>query len=138
MLQRRRRASRRRDRFGYHVADPERYGVVEFDEDGRAIVDRGKAAQARNRNYAVTGLYFYDERVLEFAAALKPSPRGELEITDLNRLYLERGELTVELMGRGFAWLDTGTQDSLLEAAEFVRPWKSARASRSPARRKSR
>ena len=106
--------------FAYHVTDPERYGVVAFDATGRAtsIEEKPKAPKS---NWAVTGLYFYDERVSQFARSLKPSPRGELEITDLNRLYLERGELSVERLGRGFAWLDTGTPDSLVEAAEFIR-----------------
>ncbi len=106
--------------FAYHVQDPERYGVVEFDAEGRALSIEEKPAKPRS-SWAVTGLYFYDSRAPEFAASLEPSARGELEITDLNRLYLERGDLVVEKMGRGFAWLDTGTPDSLLEAAEFVR-----------------
>ena len=105
--------------FAYHVADPERYGVVSFDDRGRAVEIVEKPPQPKS-NWAVTGLYFYDGKAADYAAALKPSPRGELEITDLNRIYLERGELSVELMGRGYAWLDTGTPDSLLEAAEFV------------------
>ena len=105
--------------FAYHVKDPERYGVVHFDDDGKAIGIEEKPAQPKS-NYAVTGLYFYDSRVVEFASNLEPSPRGELEITDINRLYLEADALQVELMGRGAAWLDTGTHDSLLEAAQFV------------------
>lgn len=106
--------------FGYHVTDPERYGVVEFDADMKAISIEEKPQNPRS-NWAVTGLYFYDEEVIDIAASLKPSPRGELEITDVNRAYLQRGQLSVEVMGRGYAWLDTGTPDSLIEAAEFVR-----------------
>jgi glucose-1-phosphate thymidylyltransferase len=106
--------------FSYRVEDPERYGVVELGEHGRAISLEEKPATPRS-NLAVTGVYFYDNRVVDYAAALKPSHRGELEITDLNRLYMEAGDLYVEQMGRGYAWLDTGTHDSLLEASEFVR-----------------
>ncbi|WP_427026023.1 glucose-1-phosphate thymidylyltransferase RfbA [Aureimonas ureilytica] len=106
--------------FAYHVNDPERYGVVAFDGAGRATSIEEKPLKPAS-NWAVTGLYFYDGRASEFARSLKPSPRGELEITDLNRLYLDEGTLSVECMGRGFAWLDTGTPDSLLQAAEFVR-----------------
>ncbi|MEO1491840.1 MAG: glucose-1-phosphate thymidylyltransferase RfbA [Pseudomonadota bacterium] len=106
--------------FGYQVADPERYGVVEFDKAGRAISVEEKPAKPRS-NYAVTGLYFFDGRAPELARAITPSPRGELEITSLISQYLEEGSLTVELMGRGFAWLDTGTHDSLMEAGDFIR-----------------
>jgi len=106
--------------FSYHVPDPERYGVVEFGEGGKAISLEEKPEQPKS-HHAVTGLYFYDNKVVEYARNLKPSPRGELEITDLNRLYMEAGNLYVEKMGRGYAWLDTGTHDSLLEASEFVR-----------------
>ena len=106
--------------FGYRVADPSAYGVVEFDDTGKAISLEEKPQQPKS-NYAIPGLYFYDADVVDLARSLKPSTRGELEITDLNRLYLERGDLKVELLSRGTAWLDTGTHDSLIEAAEFVR-----------------
>jgi glucose-1-phosphate thymidylyltransferase len=105
--------------FAYYVNDPERYGIVEFDQKGRAVLIEEKPKKPRS-NWAVTGLYFYDEQAVDIAASLKPSARGELEITDVNRAYLERGQLHVERMGRGFAWFDMGTQDSLLEAAAFV------------------
>jgi len=106
--------------FGYAVRDPERYGVVEFDRQRRAVSIEEKPAQPKS-HYAVTGLYFYDNTVVDIAREIRPSPRGELEITDLNRRYLEAGRLRVELMGRGYAWLDTGTHDSLLDAANFIR-----------------
>ncbi len=105
--------------FGYHVTDPERFGVVEFDDAGKAISIEEKPVQPRS-NYAVTGLYFYDNDVIDIARNIKPSHRGELEITDVNIAYMERGDLHVTLLGRGFAWLDTGTHDSLLEAGQFV------------------
>ncbi|WP_183555751.1 glucose-1-phosphate thymidylyltransferase RfbA [Massilia aurea] len=105
--------------FAYHVQDPERYGVVEFNDDGKAISLEEKPAKPRS-NYAVTGLYFYDENVAKMARTLKPSPRGELEITDLNRMYMDIGKLDVEIMGRGYAWLDTGTHESLLDAGQFI------------------
>ncbi|MBP6598736.1 MAG: glucose-1-phosphate thymidylyltransferase RfbA [Giesbergeria sp.] len=105
--------------FAYHVHDPERYGVAEFDATGKVLSLEEKPSQPKS-NYAVTGLYFYDASVVELAKNLQPSPRGELEITDLNRLYLEQGQLHVEIMGRGYAWLDTGTHDSLLDAGQFI------------------
>ncbi len=106
--------------FGYYVDDPERFGIVEFDKDGKAISIEEKPKQPKS-NYCVTGLYFYDNRVVEYAKNLKPSARGELEITDLNRIYLENGELEVSLLGQGFTWLDTGTHESLVDATNFVK-----------------
>lgn len=106
--------------FGYYVDDPERFGIVDFDETGKALSVEEKPQNPKS-NYAITGLYFYDNRVAKYAKALKPSARGELEVTDLNAVYLKEGDLDVKLMGRGYAWLDTGTFDSLIEAAEFVR-----------------
>ncbi len=105
--------------FGYRVSDPQRYGVAEIDADGKVLTIEEKPEQPRS-NYAVTGLYFYDEQVCDIAASIKPSPRGELEITDVNAAYLQRNQLSVEIMGRGYAWLDTGTHDSLLEAGQFI------------------
>lgn len=106
--------------FGYYVDDPERFGIVEFDNEGRAISIEEKPEKPKS-NYCVTGLYFYDNNVVEYAKSLKPSPRGELEITDLNRIYLEKGKLNVELLGQGFTWLDTGTHESLVDATNFVK-----------------
>lgn len=106
--------------FGYGVKDPQRFGIVEFDNNGKVISVEEKPINPKS-NYCITGLYFYDNRAVEYAKTIKPSARGELEITDLNRMYLEKGDLTVQLLDRGFAWLDTGTMDSLFEAAEFVR-----------------
>ena len=106
--------------FGYYVDDPERFGIVEFDKDGKAVSIEEKPEHPKS-NYCVTGLYFYDNRVVEYAKGLKPSARGELEITDLNRIYLEAGTLNVELLGQGFTWLDTGTHESLVEATNFVK-----------------
>lgn len=106
--------------FGYYVDDPERFGVVEFDNEGKVVSIEEKPVNPKS-NYAVTGLYFYDKDVAKYAKSLKPSERGELEITDLNRIYLDMGKLDVKLLGRGYAWLDTGTMDSLIEAAEFVK-----------------
>ena len=110
--------------FGYYVDDPERFGIVEFDSDGRAISIEEKPQNPKS-NYCVTGLYFYDNKVVDYAKNVKPSPRGELEITDLNRIYLEDGKLEVELLGQGFTWLDTGTHESLVDATNFVRTMES-------------
>ncbi len=113
--------------FGYHVNDPQRFGIVEFDKSGKVLSVEEKPKKPKS-NYCITGLYFYDDRVVELAKKVKPSARGELEITDLNRMYLEAGDLDAELLGRGFAWLDTGTMDSLLEASEFVQMMSSRQA----------
>ena len=110
--------------FGYYVDDPERFGIVEFDSEGKAVSIEEKPEKPKS-NYCVTGLYFYDNRVVQYAKELKPSARGELEITDLNRIYLENGELNVELLGQGFTWLDTGTHESLVEATNFVKTMES-------------
>lgn len=112
--------NRRASVFGYYVEDPERFGVVEFADDGKVTSVEEKPSKPKS-NYAITGLYFYDNRCVEYAKKMKPSERGELEITDLNRIFLDQGELDVQLLGRGFAWLDTGTMDSLVDAADFVR-----------------
>ena len=122
--------------FGYYVNDPERFGIVEFDETGRAISVEEKPKHPKS-NYCITGLYFYDNRVVEYAKRVKPSARGELEITDLNRMYLEDGTLNVQLMGRGYAWLDTGTMDSWWTPPTLCAPSRTARASKSPLRRRS-
>ena len=106
--------------FGYYVDDPERFGIVEFDKSGKAVSIEEKPEKPKS-NYCVTGLYFYDNKVVEYAKDLKPSSRGELEITDLNRIYLESGQLNVELLGQGFTWLDTGTHESLVDATNFVK-----------------
>ena len=119
MLQRAEAKEKEATVFGYQVKDPERFGVVEFDADMNAISIEEKPEHPKS-NFAVTGLYFYDNDVVEIAKNIKPSPRGELEITDVNKAYLERGDLSVELMGRGFAWLDTGTHESLLQASQYI------------------